>query len=47
MQNLKTANFDPEFYRLYEEEIINAFNTKTNLNIQLKPKSWWRNLITN
>jgi NAD(P)H-nitrite reductase large subunit len=45
MSNLKTANFDPEFFRLYEKEIVGGFNKKTKRNIQLKPKSWWLNLL--
>ena len=45
MSNLRAANFDPEFFRLYEKDIVDGFNTHTNKNIQLKPKSWWLNLI--
>jgi NAD(P)H-nitrite reductase large subunit len=45
MSNLRTANFDPEFFRVYEKEIVDGFNKKTNKNIQLKPKSWWLNLL--
>ena len=45
MSNLRTANFDPEFFRVYEKEIVNGFNELTNRNIQLKPKSWWLNLL--
>ena len=26
MEQLKDANFDPEFYRLYEDEIVAKFN---------------------
>lgn len=47
MANLATANFDPEFYRTYEAEIINQFNKETGKNIVLKEKKWWRNLISN
>ncbi len=46
MENLKTANFDPEFFTQYEAEIINTFNKKTGNNIVLKEKNWWRKLIT-
>lgn len=46
MANLKTANFDPEFYTHYEEAILNQFNEKSGLNISLKKRSWWRNLLT-
>lgn len=47
MSNLKTANFDPEFYSTYEKEIVDQFNAKTSLNVELKPKRWWRKLLTN
>ena len=46
MSNLKAANFDPEFYSRYEEDIISKFNKSTGKNIQLKSKTWWRNLLT-
>lgn len=45
MMNLKAANFDPEFYTHHEQEIIEAFNRASGKNIQLKPKTWWRNLL--
>lgn len=45
MSNLRSANFDPEFFRVYEKEIVTGFNKQTNRNIQLKPKSWWLNLL--
>jgi NADPH-dependent 2,4-dienoyl-CoA reductase/sulfur reductase-like enzyme len=46
MSNLKAANFDPEFYRTYEKDIVNEFNIKTRRNVELKAKTWWRNLLT-
>jgi len=45
MSNLRTANFDPEFFRVYEKDIIDGFNLQTRKNIKLKPKSWWLNLL--
>lgn len=45
MTNLRTANFDPEFYAVHESEIIDAFNRSSGKNILLKPKTWWRNLL--
>ncbi|UKN02606.1 FAD-dependent oxidoreductase [Paracrocinitomix mangrovi] len=47
MANLKTANFDPEFYSHYEKDIIQKFVEETHKNVDLKPKTWWRKLITN
>jgi len=38
LQNLGLANFDPEFYKEYDEEIIKVYNQKENKNLQLKTK---------
>lgn len=40
IENLADANFDPEFYKAYEKEIVAQFNLKHNTNIQPKKKSW-------
>ncbi|OIQ26840.1 MAG: FAD-dependent oxidoreductase [Crocinitomix sp. MedPE-SWsnd] len=45
MSELRSANFDPEFYRTYEKEIVDQFNSKTGRNVELKAKQWWRNLL--
>ena len=42
LAHLSDANFDPEFYKLYEPEIVAKFNKENNTNIQLKKKSWKR-----
>ncbi|MGH1384824.1 NAD(P)/FAD-dependent oxidoreductase [Kordia sp.] len=42
LEHLADANFDPEFYKLYEKEIISNFNQAHNTNIQLKKRSWKR-----
>ncbi len=39
---LAEANFDPEFYKLHERDIIEKFNKENNTKIQLKRKSWSR-----
>ncbi len=39
---LKDANFDPEFYGQYEEEIIASYNSEMNTSITPKKKSWKR-----
>jgi len=36
LANLKSANFDPEFYAQHENEIIDSFNNTTEKNITLK-----------
>lgn len=42
MEYLKDANFDPEFYAHYEENIIQKFNTEMGTSITPKKKSWKR-----
>ncbi len=42
MEFLKDANFDPEFYASYEDEIITKFNTENGTTISPKKKSWKR-----
>ncbi len=42
MEYLKDANFDPEFYANYEEEIISKYNSEFNKRIRPKKKSWKR-----
>ena len=42
LEHLSDANFDPEFYKLHEAEIVAKFNQENNTNIQLKKKSWKR-----
>jgi NAD(P)H-nitrite reductase large subunit len=42
LEHLADANFDPEFYKLYESEIVEKFNKENNTSIQTKKKSWKR-----
>ncbi|RSC94816.1 NAD(P)/FAD-dependent oxidoreductase [Tenacibaculum singaporense] len=42
LEHLADANFDPEFYKLHESEIVAKFNKENNTNIQFKKKSWKR-----
>ncbi|WP_299553949.1 FAD/NAD(P)-binding oxidoreductase [Seonamhaeicola sp.] len=42
LEHLADANFDPEFYKLHEPEIVAKFNQENNTNIRLKKKSWKR-----
>ena len=42
LEYLADANFDPEFFKLHEAEILSKFNTENNTNIQSKKKSWKR-----
>ncbi|MFK5974126.1 MAG: FAD/NAD(P)-binding oxidoreductase [Flavobacteriaceae bacterium] len=42
MEYLKDANFDPEFYKQYETEILQRFNSEFGTNISPKKKNWKR-----
>ena len=42
LEFLADANFDPEFFKLHEVEILAKFNQENNTNIQSKKKSWKR-----
>ena len=42
MSYLKDANFDPEFYKTYESEILTQYNTEFNTNLVAHKKSWKR-----
>ena len=42
MEYLKDANFDPEFYKQYEAEILLSFNSEFGTNISPRKKSWKR-----
>lgn len=42
MEYLKDANFDPEFYTKYEDEIVAKYNREMGTTISVKKKSWKR-----
>jgi NAD(P)H-nitrite reductase large subunit len=42
LEHLKDANFDPEFYKTYEGEIITQFNAENGTSISPKKRSWKR-----
>ncbi|WP_107037279.1 NAD(P)/FAD-dependent oxidoreductase [Brumimicrobium mesophilum] len=45
LKYLKTANFDPEFFKTFEKDIVDAFNKEFNDSVELAPKKWWRKLM--
>lgn len=45
LEYLKDANFDPEFYKVHEEAIIEKFNTEQGTHIKPIKKSWKRIFI--
>lgn len=42
MSYLKDANFDPEFYKAYESEILRQYNPEFKTNLTAYKKSWKR-----
>ena len=38
LENLSLANFDPEFFRQYEPDIVDQYNRQNNINIRLSSK---------
>lgn len=42
MKYLKDANFDPEFYKTYENEILTQYNSEFKTNLTPQKKSWKR-----
>jgi hypothetical protein len=42
MEHLKDANFDPEFYKQYEDQIVAKYNLENGTAISTRPKSWKR-----
>ncbi len=42
LEHLKDANFDPEFYKAYEQQIVDKFNAENGTSISPKKKSWKR-----
>lgn len=42
MRHLKDANFDPEFYKAYEDDILRQYNTEFNTNLVAHKKRWKR-----
>lgn len=43
--DLKSANFDPEFYKKYEDDIIKQFNAKFNTQLVSNKRKWWQNIL--
>ncbi len=47
LENLKETNFDPEFFKRYEMEIANSFNTlNPNNKVTVKEKGFFSKLLT-
>ncbi|MBL4705354.1 MAG: FAD-dependent oxidoreductase [Flavobacteriales bacterium] len=45
--HLKDANFDPEFYKTYEKQILNRYNEENGTSLVPLKRSWKRILVRN
>ena len=45
LQNLGMANFDPEFFKEYEAEVVALYNQQTGKNLELKKKRGLDNVL--
>lgn len=45
IMNLRSANFDPEFFKTYEAEIAEKYNQEFNEDIKVTPRKWWKTLL--
>ncbi len=46
LKDLSLANFDPEFYKEYEAEVLAIYNQQNGTNLQLKKKRSWNQVFT-
>ena len=46
LQNLAIANFDPEFYKSYEDEVLKIYNQQAGRNLTPKKKRSWSNAFS-
>lgn len=44
LTDLKTANFDPEFFSKHEEDIVKQFNQKFGTTIKSAKGKWWQKI---
>ena len=47
MEHLKDANFDPEFYKQYENQIVNQYNQQNGTTLKAKKRDWKRIFVKN
>lgn len=45
IQYLASANFDPEFYKRYESDVIKKFDQKFNTSIHTPRNKWWQKIL--
>ncbi|MGB0887248.1 MAG: NAD(P)/FAD-dependent oxidoreductase [Vicingaceae bacterium] len=47
MEHLKDANFDPEFYKQYENQIVAQYNQENGTSLKPKKRDWKRIFVKN
>ena len=45
LKNLSLANFDPEFFKEYEQDVLNLYNKQSGKNLTLKRKRNWKEVF--
>ena len=45
MKNLELANFDPEFYKKYESDVVAIYNKQSGKNLSVKPQRSWNKVF--
>jgi len=46
LQNLAIANFDPEFYKTYEDQVLKIYNQQAGRNLTSQKKRSWSNAFS-
>jgi NAD(P)H-nitrite reductase large subunit len=46
LQNLRSANFDPEFFKKFEQSIIDQYNKQFDTALRLNKLKWWEKVIS-
>ncbi|MBU2019247.1 MAG: FAD-dependent oxidoreductase [Bacteroidetes bacterium] len=47
VQHFLSANFDPEFFKPFEKDLLEKFNSQFHTNHVLQAKTWWQKLLKN
>jgi NADH oxidase (H2O2-forming) len=45
IKNLRLANFDPEFFKRYEKDIVSKFNNQFSARVELGKNKWWKKAL--
>ncbi|MFA7273398.1 MAG: FAD-dependent oxidoreductase [Crocinitomicaceae bacterium] len=45
LQNFTAANFNPEFFKSFEQPLLQSYNALFHKNLVLQPKKWWQKIL--